>query len=176
MTILCHTRGGRGDTASLLPRAARRFCDAIGRTCPDLTLARTPGGKPYFPDAPWLHTSVSHSGACWICACSTAPVGIDIQRIQPAREAALARRFFHPDEIAWLDGHPGGFFRLWTAKEACVKLTGRGIDGEFSRFSVIAGGRFASPIEGAVLRHLPWDAGYVLCLCGEAGEPARLLL
>lgn len=170
MTVIYHTRGGRGDTAALLPRAARRFCAALGRAVPDLTIAREPGGKPYFPATPWLHCSVSHSGEIWLCACSTAPVGVDIQRIQPTREAALARRFFHPDEIAWLDANPDGFFRLWTAKEACVKLTGRGIDGDFSRFSVITDGGLASPIADTALRYLSCTEGYVLCLCGEAGE------
>lgn len=170
MTVIYTTRGSRGDTASLLPRTAAQFCTAIGRPLPDLTVARQPGGKPYFPADPQLYCSVSHSGEYWLCACSTAPVGLDIQRIQPTREGPLAHRFFHPDEIAWLDTHPDGFFLIWTAKEACVKLTGRGIDGDFARFSVIADGAFASPIAGSILRHLPFAAGYVLCLCGEPGE------
>ncbi len=170
MTVIYFARGSRGDTADLLPRAAARFCATLGCAVPDLTIAREPGGKPYFPAAPRLYCSVSHSGEYWLCACSTAPVGVDVQRIQPTREAALARRFFHPAEIAWLDATPDGFFPLWTAKEACVKLTGRGIDGEFSHFSVITNGAFASPIAGAVLRHLPFAEDYVLCLCGEAGE------
>ncbi|MBR7185031.1 MAG: 4'-phosphopantetheinyl transferase superfamily protein [Clostridia bacterium] len=165
MIHLFHTHADRTDTAVLLPRAAAEYCAAIGRPCPDLTVSRQPGGKPFFAAAPWLHVSVSHSGAYWICACTDAPIGIDLQRIQPTRTAALARRFFHPDEIAWLDAHPDGFFSLWTAKESCVKLTGRGIDGEFSRFSVIRGGSWQSPCPDTVLRHLPFAAGYVLCLC-----------
>lgn len=176
MTVIYHTRGSRADTAHLLPRAARRFCAALGRAVPDLTIAREPGGKPYFPAAPWLHCSVSHSGEIWLCACSTALVGVDIQRVQPTREAALARRFFHPDEITWLDANPGGFFPLWTAKEACVKLTGQGIDGDFARFSVIANGAFVSPIAGAALHHLPCADGYVLCLCGDADEVGMIEL
>lgn len=170
MTILYFTRGGRGDTAHLLPCAARQFCGAVHQPCPDLTIARESGGKPYFPAAPWLYCSVSHSGDIWICACSTAPVGVDIQRIQPTREGPLARRFFHPDEIAWLDAHQDGFFSVWTAKEACVKLTGQGIDSDFSRFSVITEGSFCSPFAGTVLRHLPFKEGYVLCLCGAEEE------
>lgn len=164
------------DTAALLPRAAARCCAAIGCAVPDLTFARAPGGKPYFPAAPWLHFSISHSGDWWLCAFSGAPVGVDLQRIQPTREAGIARRFFHPDETAWLAVNPDGFFRLWTAKEACVKLTGRGIDGEFAKFSVVHNGELTSPLAGTVLRHLPFAEGYLLCLCGEPGEAAVLAL
>ena len=169
MTHIYYTTGSRTDTAVQLPRAAARYCAALGAALPDLTIARAPGGKPYFPAAPWLHFSVSHSGDVWLCALSDAPVGVDVQYRQPTREAALARRFFHPREVAWLGENPDSFFRLWTAKEACVKLTGQGIDGAFGRFSVIANGTFAAPIHGAVLRHLPFAEGYVLCLCGADG-------
>ena len=171
MTILYYPRGTRTDTAELLPRAAAQFAASRGRPCPNLTIARAPGGKPYFPAAPWLHCSVSHSGDIWLCACSDAPIGVDVQHIRPARTTALARRFFHPDETAWLEAHPDNFFLLWTAKEACVKRTGRGIDGEFSRFSVITDGRISCPIAGDTLRHLPFADDYVLALCGKAETP-----
>ena len=171
MTILYHTHGTRADTAELLPRAAAQFSAELGRQTPNLTIAREPGGKPYFPAAPWLYCSVSHSGDVWLCACSDTPVGVDIQRIQPTRTTALARRFFHPDEIARLDTHPDDFFLIWTAKEACVKRTGRGIDSNFPHFSVIADGRLVSPIAGDTLHSIPFAAGYVLTLCGEAEQP-----
>lgn len=167
-----YTPTPRNDTGALLLRAAVRRCAMIGCPIPDLTVARHAGGKPYFPAAPWLHFSISHSGAWWVCAFSDAPVGVDLQRVQPALETSIARRFFHPDEGAWLAGNPTGFFQLWTAKEACVKLTGQGIDGNFSKFSVVRDGGIVSPIEGTVLRYLPFAEGYVLCLCSAPGEAA----
>lgn len=103
-------------------------------------------------------------------------MGVDLQRIQLTREAGIARRFFHPDEIAWLEANPDGFFQLWPAKEACVKLTGRGIDGDFAKFSVVRSGALTSPLTGTALHHLPFAAGYVLCLCGNPGEAELLAL
>ena len=170
MTCIYSTHGDRTDTAVLLPRAAARYCADRGVAVPDLDIARAPGGKPYFPAAPWLHASVSHSGGIWLCGLSHATIGVDIQRIQRTREQALARSFFHPDEIRWLAAHPNSFFALWTAKEACVKLTGEGIDGKFACFSVVGDEGFRSPIDDAVLRHLPFAEGYVLCLCGADGS------
>lgn len=108
-------------------------------------IARTERGKPYFPDQPELHFSISHSGDFWVCAFSACPVGVDIQKHVKKRgeseaEAAsrflkMAERFFHPEEAAWVSEAPyGRFFRIWTAKESYVKYTGTGIGGDFDRF------------------------------------------
>ena len=53
-------------------------------------LARTPLGKPYFPQYPGLHFNLSHSGPLTVCALSTLPVGVDIEQIRP-RGASLPR-------------------------------------------------------------------------------------
>ncbi len=168
MTTIYYTTAP-ASTATHLPRAARSFAPDA-----DLALARTPAGKPYFPAAPGLHCAVSHSSAVWLCACSDAPVGVDVQHCADrthAQNAALARRFFHPDETAYLDAHPESFYAIWCAKEACAKLTGRGIDGEFARFSVVADGGLASPIAGTQL-HLATREGYCFALVCADGDYA----
>lgn len=101
-------------------------------------LCRTDRGKPFFHDLPQLHFSLSHCREEWIGLFAFAPVGIDIEAPRSCRSQAIARRFFHPAEQAWLQTHPDDFFRLWCAKESVVKRSGRGIDDQFSQFSVVS--------------------------------------
>ena len=69
----------------------------------------------------------------------------------------VIRRFFHPDEIAWLDALDDAecehwFFRLWCAKEALLKAHGHGISFGLHKL------RFAPDDAGAL--RLAWcDAG-----------------
>lgn len=149
-----------------LRSAAARW---TGRDTARWTCARTAGGKPFFAAAPELCFSVSHSGAYWGCAFGRAPVGFDLQRREPCRMEALARRFFHPAETAWLaarEWQEADFFSLWTAKESFLKYTGEGMVNGLDWFSVLA------PLPGgAQLRPLAGPDGYSLCLCAApAGD------
>ena len=91
-------------------------------------------GKPSFVEPHGLHFNLSHSGGVAMAAFSAAPVGLDIECRGRARDfAAIARRFFLPEEADAVL-HPGGdqedvFLRIWTAKEAIVKLSGKGLSG-----------------------------------------------
>ncbi|MCI8464356.1 MAG: 4'-phosphopantetheinyl transferase superfamily protein [Lachnospiraceae bacterium] len=120
--------------------------DAVGETASERLdiwrIARTKRGKPYFPEQPDLHFSISHSGDFWVCAFSERPVGVDIQKHvkragesqtqAAARLARMAERFFHPEETAWVMEYPyKRFFQIWTAKESYVKYTGEGIGAGF---------------------------------------------
>ena len=121
---------------------AREYCLRTGCSVGDFTVARTERGKPYFPNNPLLHFSVSHSGGIFACAFSDAELGIDIQEYKKRTDEAercrkIAARFFHRDEIDALDADTvSAFYNIWTAKEAYVKLTGQGIDGDFAEFCI----------------------------------------
>ena len=145
-------------------RLGRRFAAAHHLPQPE-QICRAGRQKPRFwPEPPCF--SISHSGDYWACAVAPFPVGIDLQRRQPCRRERIARRFFHPDEAAWLAGRPEeDFFLIWTAKESYVKWTGEGITDRFSGFSVVGADGGISGCGGAVLRHLPFRADYTLCLC-----------
>ena len=95
---------------------------------PEVT--RSPSGKPFFADEKLGHFSVSHSGRFFLICFSPEPVGADIEVIRRSPHPRLAGRFFTAAERARLAGagDPGaGFFRIWTKKEALVKLSGEGI-------------------------------------------------
>lgn len=102
-----------------------------GRPADAFSYAYGRNGKPYFPDAPELHFSLSHSGEYAMLAVSDAEIGCDIERIRHVRDG-VARRILTPEEYAALPpcGEPARdeqFTRFWVAKESCFKACGEGI-------------------------------------------------
>lgn len=101
-------------------------------------------GKPYLPDRPGVHFSLSHSGSWVLCALSEAELGCDVEG--PRRcDPALARRFFHPDETARLFSlqpreQDAAFVRLWTLKESYVKAVGLGLSLPLDAFRILPEG------------------------------------
>ena len=100
-------------------------------------------GKPYLPQLPDFHFSLSHSGNMALCAVSDEEVGCDIE-LPRGFDPHLARRFFHPTEQEWLFSQPEAeqstaFFRLWTCKESFLKALGLGLSLPLDSFAVIPG-------------------------------------
>ena len=85
------------------------------------------GGKPYL-ESRAVELSISHSGELWGCALSKEPVGLDIQLIREKGVCSVAKRFFHPEDLALLRNVKDAeeqlklFFRIWTIKEAYLCL------------------------------------------------------
>ena len=176
-----------------------------GRNLPELPagpvsswrLEKGEHGKPFYQDAPWLHFSISHSGAFWVCAVSGQPLGVDLQERRRKGKAAaknepdnlgrIAARFFHPAEAQYFssmtqDGSrawEAAFYDIWAAKESYVKYTGEGIGKNFGEFSVSDGKGLClevNPSFGppAMLRFLELEPGYSLCVCAERIEEVRV--
>lgn len=134
-----------------------------------LRLCRKENGKPYFMGDP-IYFSVSHSGDYWMCIFSRYPIGIDFQKKKTKNNAEkIARRFFHPDEIDYLEKQEWiPFFDIWCAKESYVKYTGSGIAGELAAFSVVQNGQMKNKIKGIPLRQCKEFPQYSLFICGGA--------
>ena len=153
-------------------RLLRRAAALAAPQLTDCTLARQAQGKPWFPAAPELHFSISHSGGCWVCAFADAPVGLDLQAHRPCRALALARRFFAPEEAEWLRSRgEAAFFDLWCAKESWLKYTGRGLSALPEAIVLAPDGQF--PARPAA-RLQPVFDGYSLCVCTK--DAARVAL
>lgn len=153
-------------------RLLRRAAALAAPQLTDCTLARQAQGKPWFPAAPELHFSISHSGGRWVCAFADAPVGLDLQAHRPCRALALSRRFFAPEEAEWLRSRgESAFFDLWCAKESYLKFTGEGLSGLEAVCTVSPEGGFPS-VPGVNLQLLPLFAGYSACLC--TASPAEI--
>lgn len=86
-------------------------------------------GKPAIAGRPDICFSLSHCREAVACAVSTRPVGIDVEAIREYRPS-LVRYTMNDEETAAVeraDDPAAAFIRLWTMKEATVKLTGTGI-------------------------------------------------
>lgn len=82
-------------------------------------IERTHAGKPFFPDYPDIHFSISHSKNFVICALSDNDVGVDVQferRVSPL----LEKRVCDQSELS-----VASFFSLWSLKESYIKLIGQ---------------------------------------------------
>jgi 4'-phosphopantetheinyl transferase len=87
------------------------------------------------PGAPDFN--LSHSGAWALVAVAPkgSRVGVDVERIRADLDClAMAGSMYQPEEVERLrregpDARHAAYFRLWTAKEACVKAAGVGLAG-----------------------------------------------
>lgn len=98
-----------------------------------IEIAQGNHGKPYFSNCSGFFYSLSHSGEWVLCAVDDRETGVDIQKVGK-RKMAVAKRFYAREEYQRLlqyepdiERQTAEFYRIWAAKESCVKLTGRGI-------------------------------------------------
>ena len=96
-----------------------------------LNLVINEHGKPYLADQT-LAFNLTHSHQLALVAVSYSDVGIDVEYQQPKSLLPIARRFFHTDEIAYLENLPqqqqlAAVYQMWTRKEAIVKCLGQGL-------------------------------------------------
>ena len=86
-------------------------------------------GKPSFINHPDIFFNISHCNKAVVCAINDNPVGIDVeefshysvelsQQVHNTAENEAIAAFLHPEEE---------FCRLWTVKEAILKITGIGL-------------------------------------------------
>lgn len=86
-------------------------------------------GKPSLKGFTDIHFNISHCSKAVCCAVSDAPIGIDIEGLGRYKET-LARHCMNDEEISTIlsaSSPDTEFTRLWTQKEAILKLTGEGI-------------------------------------------------
>lgn len=157
----------------------------VGRTCLRTILGSYLQIQPYLvqfqynpygkPSLSEIHHSslffnLSHSGNWGVLAVGTTmDVGVDLEHIDPEMNFfLLSHRYFNEQEKLYLDQYPHsrqrrGFYRLWTQKEAMLKLTGSGFA--------------ASPAIGVAagiqLRIFPIFADY-LCTAAFDGKIERI--
>lgn len=102
-----------------------------------------PNGKPHVDNPAGLQFSTSHSGDLTLLAFALhCRIGVDVECIRSVPDGIdIARRFFHPQEIADLESltpsdREQAFFLCWTRKEAYVKASGDGLSMPLNRFRV----------------------------------------
>lgn len=112
-----------------------------------VALTERPGNAPAlaFPERSGLGLSISHSGQWVACAVNLAgPVGLDIERIDPARDVlAIAEQAFASEEAGQLKSldpaaRVDAFYRMWCRNEARIKLGVKGVHDIFYIFPGLA--------------------------------------
>jgi 4'-phosphopantetheinyl transferase len=141
--------------AALRSALADELCTAPG----DIRLSTNERGKPVLDGPGELEFSISHTTGLGLVALSAGrPVGVDVEAIRPRpRLERVAGRVFSPAERERLAELAGieqleFFYRAWTAREACLKVTG----------------------EGLTLRHFTPAPGYVAALAAP-GDGWRIV-
>lgn len=124
--------GNLTERSSLRREMARRVVALqLGVAAQQVLIGHEARGRPLIeePAGTGLHLSLATRSGIVAVALAERPVGIDVERVDPA--AALPLAVLHRDEAAMLLGLPEasralGFARLWSAKEAYVKALGTG--------------------------------------------------
>lgn len=96
-------------------------------------------GKPYLRDYSNAYFNISHSGQFVACAVSDCPIGVDIQEIA-SYHRDMAKRVFSPEEISQIESSPdrsAEFTRLWTQKEAYLKMLGIGFSDSLDKAALL---------------------------------------
>lgn len=94
--------------------------------------AYTDSGKPYLSGGPQF--SISHCKKALMVAVSHHPVGVDIESLRRPSPALIERVMNRQEQtmIAQSVDPDRAFIRLWTAKEAVLKLRGTGLVDDMS--------------------------------------------
>ncbi len=141
------------------------LADITGLLPHKLCLGRSKHGKPYLLGREDIHFSVSHSDGWIAFVHDETPVGLDIQRISH-RERKPAMNFFTASErelIRTFDDPDECFFRVWTAKEAYIKLLGTGLSTPLRSVDTVAlrsEYSFASAVKG----------GFAITVCSTKAD------
>ncbi|MGI6701363.1 MAG: 4'-phosphopantetheinyl transferase family protein [Christensenellales bacterium] len=105
----------------------------------DAKLSINGNGKPCLDRG--YHISVSHSGGLIAAAIGNDALGIDIERIKERDHSALAKRYFTANEYALVkSGGITRFYRLWTMKEAYMKIQGARLNTRVTEEKIIGEG------------------------------------
>ena len=117
-------------------------------------------GKPYLTNHPDIHFNISHSHGYAVCALADRPVGVDIEKIVPVRDALIQRTLTDEEQSAFARLIERGFrrdevfFRFWTLKESYFKWDGCGLTKELKEIE------FTLSVEGTDKEHTSDEKAY----------------
>lgn len=118
------------------------YLDYAGAPIPKIVKLLT--GKPFSPDRPEYHYSISHSKTHVFVALSKNPVGVDTETHRFIKQTTI-EKLTTPAELAGLT-----FFDIWVLRESLFKLTGKG-DTRTMRFYK-RNGKIVAPEDGVFCR------------------------
>ncbi len=160
----------------------QKALEQAGIPAEEQVFAENQWGKPYLKHRKDIHFSLSHSGVWAVCAVSDENVGVDVEL--PRCSMAVARRCFRPEELDELDAldryhQADALNRLWTAKEAFLKMLGKGLTLPLDSFAVRLGetAELVQDYTDAPYRLHEYRLGlYRICLCTTGPRPEMEML
>ena len=122
-----------------------------------LIFAYGASGKPFLRELPDVHFNISHTKGLVVCAVSQVPVGIDAERIKTYPKSVL-RKMTEKERLYIEESNSPdeAFMRVWTMKEAMIKLTGEGLQA-FTKTECVPG-----ETSGLCYRQMFWQEQYVI--------------
>ena len=106
-------------------------------------------GKPSIVGHPEIHFNLSHCRQAAVCAVSNRPVGIDVESIGRYKDS-LAEYTMNASELRQIQEAAcpeEEFIRLWTMKEAVLKLSGDGISNDIKDVLLVAHKKYTTVVD-----------------------------
>ncbi len=174
------TEGTVTDSSAVICRQLQ-VAEVLNTVEEPLDLSCTYGiqGKPYLKKFPDIYFSLSHSGEYALCAICDREIGADVQQTEKIqgkdRKEQIAARQFACTEREWIseadtqEERDWRFYRIWTGKEAYIKLTGQGLSQGMNSFWVDLDKNCIidehAPCRQVRLHELRLPDGYVAAAC-----------
>ncbi|MCL2511507.1 MAG: 4'-phosphopantetheinyl transferase superfamily protein [Bacteroidales bacterium] len=138
-------------------------------------------GKPFFPDFPDFKFNITHGGNIIAVAfCDGHEVGIDVENADRSVNLMIAERYFAPSEVDFLQKtptqqRPRAFLRLWTVKEAYLKMIGTGLSRPLNSFEIQYDSDKITIYENQILQDCTvfqdeTDPKHIITVCVKSGE------
>ncbi len=178
MIIFCYRnikKRSRAQSDCLIRKSAERYYAETGKGCPqtELTVLRTPSGKPYFKDSN-LFVGVTHTKNLLFVGVSRVDFGIDAEDAgrEIRQKDRLMKRFYSKEEQAEILALPVSLqreqmLRVWVQKEALLKYRGIGVSGLSDSDTKKARGVFRDFSHQGVIGYLysPGPVTYQMIVC-----------
>jgi len=142
-------------------------------------------GKPFFPDFPTFKFNITHGGNIIAVAfCDDREVGIDVEAADRKANPMIAERYFTPSEMDFLQKIPPqqrlhAFLRLWTIKEAYLKMIGVGLSRPLNSFEIHSGDKITiyenQTLQNCTIFQDETDHKHIITVCVKGCENNFLL-
>lgn len=139
-------------------------------------------GKPFFPQYPFFHFNVSHSGQWVVCAVHDKPIGADIEQVLPIH-LQLGKDVFTVQEYRYIvngqEDAVSAFYDIWTLKESYVKACGKGLFMPLHSFNVnkrsldeitLTEVKTGNVISEYICKQYSFDCQYKLSVCAKNAD------
>lgn len=127
-------------------------------------------GKPFLKGNPEVHFNISHANGIAACIVSERECGIDCERVREFHPNVMKRAFTEAERELVMsspqDERDLMFFRLWTLKEAYIKMIGKGLSFPLNEAEFAFDGEMiVNDLRGCIFRQYIIKESFVVSIC-----------